>query len=604
MSGGGKSSVVRAGVLPMLTKPGVIEGVGFWRRAVFRPTDVRGDIFTGLAKALLREDALPSLDADGAGPDELAQVLRQSPQAATAMVRNALAREGGGERQGRMAGSRWSSIRWRRCSRRRRSCPSIARPSSMCIDAFARSGRVWVICTLRSDFYPRLANLPKLTALKEGAGQYDLMPPTASEIGQMIRLPTRAAGLHFEEDPASSERLDDRLRDAAAEHPEILPLLQFTLEELYQRRTDDGMLTLAAYRELGGVEGSLAQRAETVFKELPDDVQAELPKVLNALVSIEQDGHETIGRKRAPWSDLSTGKSRALVEPFVENRLFVTELADDGSAVVTVAHEALLWHWPRVMDWVAQNRENLRVRARIAAAAERWQAENKRTDLLLPPGKPLVEAESLLEQGIELHDEEAGFIQASIARERRVQRLRTRRRRRRRDPRRRRGGVRLLRQSADAISRTRRERAPRSRPRPPSRRPVSWSVCSTWPIPSEARGNSITAREIMDKGAARIDKELTAQPAIQATLMETMGTVYTSLGLYDQAVPLLRSALDKRRALYGDKHLEVARSTGSPLRSAQAQGRVRAGAAHVPRRAGDASRDAGERARRYGAQRV
>ena len=182
------------------------------------------------------------------------------------------------------------------------------------IDAFARSSRVWVICTLRSDFYPRLANLPKLTALKEGAGQYDLMPPTASEIGQMIRLPTRAAGLRFEEDPASSERLDDKLRDAAAEHPEILPLLQFTLEELYQRRTEDGMLTLAAYRELGGVEGSLAQRAETVFKDLPEDVQAELPKVLNALVSIEQDGHETIGRKRAPWSDLSTGKSRALVD--------------------------------------------------------------------------------------------------------------------------------------------------------------------------------------------------------------------------------------------------------------------------------------------------
>src|SRR5688572_6823992 len=78
--------------------------------------------------------------------------------------------------------------------------------------------------------------------------------------------------------------------------------------------------------------------------------------------------------------------------------------------------------------------------------------------------------------------------------------------------------------------------------------------------PSEARGNSITAREIMDKGAARIDKELTAQPAIQATLMETIGAVYTSLGLYDQAVPLLRSALDRRRALYGAKHLEVARS--------------------------------------------
>jgi serine/threonine protein kinase/tetratricopeptide (TPR) repeat protein len=78
--------------------------------------------------------------------------------------------------------------------------------------------------------------------------------------------------------------------------------------------------------------------------------------------------------------------------------------------------------------------------------------------------------------------------------------------------------------------------------------------------PSEARGHSITAREVMDKGAARIDEELTAQPAIQATLMETIGAVYTSLGLYDQAVPLLRSALDRRRALYGGKHPDVARS--------------------------------------------
>ena len=76
MSGGGKSSVVRAGVLPMLTRPGVIEGVDNWRRAVFRPTDVRGDLFAGLAKALLRDDALPSLDSDSSGPEELAQDTR------------------------------------------------------------------------------------------------------------------------------------------------------------------------------------------------------------------------------------------------------------------------------------------------------------------------------------------------------------------------------------------------------------------------------------------------------------------------------------------------------------------------------------------------
>lgn len=77
--------------------------------------------------------------------------------------------------------------------------------------------------------------------------------------------------------------------------------------------------------------------------------------------------------------------------------------------------------------------------------------------------------------------------------------------------------------------------------------------------PNEALGNSITAREIMDKGAARIETELAAQPEIQATLMETMGTVYRSLALYPPAASLLKSALEKRREIFGDEHPEVAR---------------------------------------------
>ena len=559
MSGGGKSSVVRAGVLPMLTKAGVIEGVDVWRRAVFRPTDVRGDLFTGLAKALLREDALPSLDEDNEGPEELAQVLRESPQAATSMIKAALSREK--RPDGKSANVRLALLidQMEEMYTQEGVTQKDREVFVDVLDALARCGRVWVIGTLRSDFYQAVGKIRKLVALKEGDGHYDLMLPTASEIGQMIRLPTRAAGLHFEEDPTSSERLDDMLRDAAAEHPEILPLLQFTLEELYQRRTDDGMLTLAAYRELGGVEGSLAQRAETVFKDLPDDVEAELPKVLNALVSIERDGFEQIGRKRAPLSDVSTGKSRELVDTFVENRLFVTELADDGSAVVTVAHEALLWHWPRVQEWVAQNRENLRMRGRIAAAAKRWSAESRPSDLLLPPGKPLAEAESLLEQDLRLSEEESGFINASLAKAKRFQRLKY-------------GVVAALAilgvvAAVSAYFATeQRDLADQARTlaevEAETAKQTTEFMVGLFEVsdPSEALGNSITAREIMDSGAARIETELTTQPAIQATLMETMGSVYTSLGLYEQAASLLHSALDKRRALYGEEHLEVARS--------------------------------------------
>ncbi|MCS6804680.1 MAG: serine/threonine-protein kinase [Acidobacteriota bacterium] len=81
--------------------------------------------------------------------------------------------------------------------------------------------------------------------------------------------------------------------------------------------------------------------------------------------------------------------------------------------------------------------------------------------------------------------------------------------------------------------------------------------------PSEARGNTITAREILDKGAEKIGKELKGQPEVQATMMDTMGRVYQSLGLYDQAAPLLEEALKRRQQMLGEEHLDVASSLDS-----------------------------------------
>ena len=93
--------------------------------------------------------------------------------------------------------------------------------------------------------------------------------------------------------------------------------------------------------------------------------------------------------------------------------------------------------------------------------------------------------------------------------------------------------------------------------------------------PSEALGNTITAREILDRGAGRIERELGDQPAIQATLMDTMGTVYTSLGLYDPAARLVREAHAKRRGLLGRAASGSGEQPRAPRRGADAQGRVR-----------------------------
>jgi hypothetical protein len=91
MSGCGKSSLVRAGLLPHLLQPGVIEGIGLWRHGIMRPADTSGDLADGLAATLLRPEALPELEAGGMDVKELAQLLRESPKGAVALLKSALA---------------------------------------------------------------------------------------------------------------------------------------------------------------------------------------------------------------------------------------------------------------------------------------------------------------------------------------------------------------------------------------------------------------------------------------------------------------------------------------------------------------------------------
>ena len=284
--------------------------------------------------------------------------------------------------------------------------------------------QTWVIATLRSDFYAPLAQVPELAELKEGLGQYDLLPPSPAEIGLLVREPASAAGLRFEQKP-EGERLDDVLRDEASQDASLLPLLEFTLNELYDRRTERGKLTFDAYRAIGGVKGALAQRAETTFTGLPEEVQRELPAVFRQLVTIGTLSEEAPTRQQTPLARFNGSPPRMqFVQAFIAARLFVSDLAEDGSAVVRITHESLLAHWQRLKDWLERDREHLRVKARVERAAARWLQEGRRADLLLTAGKPLQEAEQLKASEFELEPQVEEMIAESRQKARRNRRLR------------------------------------------------------------------------------------------------------------------------------------------------------------------------------------
>jgi WD40 repeat protein len=429
-SGAGKSSLVRAGVLPLLTQPGVMQGVRAWRQAIMRPSEASGDLVDGLAAALLRADALPEL-TQVAAATELADLLRRAPESASLLVTR-IASQVASDTTAAASPARAPVARVAMVIDQLEEIFTMDRVTQAQRTAFAgalsalvRSEAIWALVTLRSDFYPRLAELPQLVALKEGAGQYDLLPPTASDIGQMIRQPARAGGLSFEKHPDTAVPLDDVLCDAALENPESLPLLEFALHRLYHQRTASGLLTFEAYEAIGGVEGALARHAEETFTLLAADVQAVFPEVVRELVRVESSERNAFTRRPAALASVTRNRARkAFVDAFIGARLFVGALADDATPTVMIAHEALLSAWPRLRIWLDDNREMLHVRGRVGLAAARWIQEARRSDLLLAEGKPLGEAEALLNaSGVDIPDPERAFIQASRARARRARRI-------------------------------------------------------------------------------------------------------------------------------------------------------------------------------------
>ncbi|MGO1068522.1 nSTAND1 domain-containing NTPase [Lysobacter sp. CA199] len=422
-SGCGKTSLLRAGVMPLLRQDGGFDGLHALASAYFDLGACRGgDLLARLAQALCewsldgRPVFLPT-ETDG-----LSQQLRQTPGAVHARLDDAFAR-----RTVALA-ERAHLLLVVDHSEAAVAAPGITeadrRDFGAALSTLCASPRVAIIAITRSDFYPALIErVPGLAELKAGDGHIDLLTPRVGEIGQIIRAPAALAGLSFEEDPDSSIRLDDLLRDAAAAHPDSLPLLQHTLQALYERQSTAGVLSLSTYRELGGLEGALAHRAEQVYAELPAAAQASLERVLAALIVIRPDS-DAVTARRVLWSSLDDAAARELAEAFVRARLFVGELSG-GEPGFGVAHEALLRQWPRAREWSSENRLLLQARERLQRAARRWASEGRRADHLLNPGRPLAEArEAARRLPDDLDADDLQFLHASERQQRRKQWLR------------------------------------------------------------------------------------------------------------------------------------------------------------------------------------
>ncbi len=412
-SGCGKTSLLRAGAIPLLRQEGGFDGLRTLSQADC-DLSLGADAITLLASALAqwtlgKRPVFPPQSAS-----ELARTMREHPEMIGHTISEAFRRIPEREIVDRPYAHLLLSIDHAESLVASPDVDAQERAAfDRIIEALCSTPRVLTTMITRSDFYHKLVeSLPTVAERKQGDGHVDVLTPRPGEIAQIIRVPALRAGLSFEQEPQTLVRLDDTLRDAALAQPDALPLLQHTLQMLYERRSESGLLTYSAYREIGGLEGAIAHRAETVYNTLPDSARSRLYVLLSRLIVIQPDS-DSISSRRLLWSSLGDNEAQMLVETFIRARLFVGELNDDRPGF-GVAHEALLRQWPRASEWAQDNRRLLHAHARLQRAATRWDDEGRRDDHLLNSGRPLAEALEAI-QGLpdNIHTVERDLVAAS-----------------------------------------------------------------------------------------------------------------------------------------------------------------------------------------------
>ena len=377
-SGVGKSSLCRAGVLPLVNDGGL--GDTSWR--VVRLVPGRRPV-AALAAALsqaleVNEEALGAWLASE--PAALARALQRARQKTPSF--GLLVFVDQAEELFTLAPASDSTV------------------VAEALGALGATPHARVLLAIRGDFVTRLASLP-IIGEDLASSLYLLRPISADKLREVVVGPARARGLRYESDAMVERLVGSGLGSSGA-----LPLLQFTLAELWEARDEERKLVpSAALDELGGVEGALSRHADAVVAALQPEQREAVRRILLRLVTAEG----TRARRTATELEARSGPASSALDALVGARLIVAREME-GEGTLELVHEALISGWDTLRDWLLAAAEERRIRERLDVAAAEWERFGKSPDVLWH-ARQLAEASQL--DISQLSVRESAFLTAS-----------------------------------------------------------------------------------------------------------------------------------------------------------------------------------------------
>jgi hypothetical protein len=237
-------------------------------------------------------------------------------------------------------------------------------------------GKALVVIAMRADFYANCAQFDMLRKVVSSNQEY-IGPMSMNDLRRAIEEPAKRG--HWEIEPGLVEvLLHDVGADAGrAPEPGALPLLSHALLETWQRRRGHTM-TLSGYIASGGVRGAIAETAETVFNDKLDQRQRDIARqIFLRLTELGGDSSTADTRRRVGFDELISKQEDRDVVRDVLSTLADARLITTDQDVAEVAHEALIREWPTLRNWLEENREGLRLHRHLTVTAQEWDASRR-----------------------------------------------------------------------------------------------------------------------------------------------------------------------------------------------------------------------------------
>ena len=281
------------------------------------------------------------------------------------------------------------------------------------------NGALLGLLTLRADFYDRPMGYPVLYQMIE-AHQVALLSMDTKDLRRVIEQPAALPDVQLTFEGDLVENVLSEVRGQAG----ALPLLQFTLHQLFQQRSGR-QLTISAYRDLGGVKGALTRQAEKTYTELPSEEHRKLARALFVRLIDPGASEQDTTRRRAVLSEFTldnptqTRLMRETIDAFIAARLLTTnevsdpDLAHSKLATIEVSHEALIREWRRLTEWMREARQDIPLQQTISKDVAEWERRGKPADRLYR-GSQLKEARIWAIRSLPSRNEMA-FLHASAA---------------------------------------------------------------------------------------------------------------------------------------------------------------------------------------------